>query len=188
MKKINYEYPKLNEFKEEACGYFSGIDTMITELNKEHDDLTNELAELNAESGYDVKSIKRKATIENELIVIERALEKAQSERNEMQETYFSKISQASNYLSTEYKRFIEAQLKDEEEAIRDLMNQIETKISELKEARQEMTKHYHRTVSGPIDKVVGPHFRSKAAVLGINQCTSNTRSLKDRVDYPMVR
>lgn len=188
MKKINYEFPKLKELKEEACSYFAGIDTMIDDLRKEQDDLTNELAELNAKNGYDIKTIKRKAAIENELIIIEKALLKAQTERNQLQEEKFNKISQKSSDLATEYKNFIDSQLDSEEESIKDLMQQIETKISELKEVRQEMTKQFHIQVALPVDEVVQPHFRSKMKVVGINTCTRNTRSLKDRVDYPMAR
>lgn len=155
MKEVDFSCDEMNAFVEKVRGYFAGIDSIIAELETERDTLAKEKATLDLEDDFTAATLKRKATIGNDIKTVELALKQAQEERSKIQERYWTEIGNESRTVESALHQKINAQLTETAKEIDDLLIEASKKVSFIKEVKTKENAVFNSGVVHPINEVV---------------------------------
>lgn len=181
MVEINYDYQKLNEFTEGIEQDFKGIDSVISAMELEKESLEQELDKINTLEQFTSKTFKRKAELPRIIQSVDDGLKEAIEERRKIQEKVWSSISNEAGALRSEYKRYIDEQLLEQENEISSLLKEAEGKINDIKNATTQMNSTFNQIVTHPVNEVVRANS-NKSKVLAANYY-NGTKTLKERVE-----
>lgn len=183
MKEVDFSCDEMNAFVEKVRGYFSGIDTIIKELEDEKETLSKEKVSLESQENLTADILKRKATIGNDIKTVENALSQAQGERNKIQERYWTEISNEANSVFSVFDKRIKSQLVEIDKEIDSLLIEANKKINDIKEIENKKNSVFNTSVTHKINKVVGGKTNSpNTRVLSPNY-TLFVDSLEKRFD-----
>lgn len=169
MTEINYKIAAFDEFVSKIKEYFEGIDSIIEELEAEKLALTIEKDHLETTRDFTTETLKRKATIGNELNTVNAALKQAQEERNKIQDKYWTDISNEAGSISSEQRRFLDSQLIETEKEIEELLLKAAGKVSFIKNVYAKGNSVFNGNVTSIVNDIVGAkHGSQNSSVLSI--------------------
>lgn len=169
MTEINYKIAAFDEFVSKIKEYFEGIDSIIEELEAEKLALTIEKDRLETTRDFTTETLKRKATIGNELNTVNAALKQAQEERNKIQDKYWTDISNEAGSISSEQRRFLDSQLIETEKEIEELLLKAAGKVSFIKNVYAKGNSVFNGNVTSIVNDIVGAkHGSQNSSVLSI--------------------
>lgn len=180
MIEINYDYQKLNEFTEDIKRSFKGIDSVISGMQLEKETLEQELTQINQSESFTSESFKRKAELPRIIQSVDDGLKEAQNERRNIQEKVWNSTNNKANALETEYSRYIDEQLLEQENEISSLLKEASNKIDEIKKIRDKANNVFCHSVVYPINAAVGTYDNS---TLLTKSYYKRTKTLKERVE-----
>lgn len=176
---INYEVEGLKEFVVDTLNIFTGIDSVIKELEKEEKSLVKEVDQLTSDTTYDIKIIKRKPLVEKELSDIRLALTEARSNRVSIAEKEMDVIDGLENEINRKYFEHIKAQKLQLEQEIAQLILETKNKIKEVSDITVRANSFYNSNVVYPINEIFD--LSGNRRVLNIEN-SNFTKELSERI------
>lgn len=179
---MNYEYEKLNEFTARIEKEFKNIDLVIEQMQAEKDEIEKELFGINTTKNFTSKLFKRKTELPRILKTVDGALQEALAERRKIQESKWQEISNEASNLRSEYSRFIDEQLVEQEKEVDELLKEAHEKIKQIGNARVLMNQNFNQLVVVPTNEAVKVHT-NKSKVLSPSYGNGYTKTIQERVE-----